>query len=98
VGSLKTGGQWVEKRSRLPDVLFENDCITIMTGIDDTPKTKFARHNIKTMLDMKMMTTTEVTEIMNDKEFRVSEQKLHKWQKAPCHADCRVYAEGRTTD
>jgi hypothetical protein len=53
-----------------------------MTDIDDTTKTKFARQNIKTVLDMKMIMATEVAEIMSDKEFRVSEQKLKKWQEA----------------
>jgi hypothetical protein len=59
-------------------VLFENDCITTVTEIADTTKTEFARHNIKTVLDTKMMTATWVTEIMSNKEFRVSEQRLHK--------------------
>jgi hypothetical protein len=72
VRSLKTGGQWIVKRSRLPDVLFEKDCITAMTDIADTTKMKFARHSINTVLDMKIMTITEVAEIMNDKELRVS--------------------------
>jgi hypothetical protein len=51
-----------------------------MNDIADTTKTKFARHNSRTVLDMNMFTATEVSEIMNDKEFRVPEQKLRKWQ------------------
>jgi hypothetical protein len=87
VGSLKTGGQWIKKRSRLLDVLFEDDCITTMTDIAETTKAKYAKHNIiKTVLDMKMMAAAEVTEIIKDKEFRVPEHKLRKWQDASRHA------------
>jgi hypothetical protein len=70
--AFKTGGQWADNCSCLPAFLFENDCIAATTDIADTTKTKFARHTIKTMLDMKMMTAMEVTEIMKHKEFRVS--------------------------
>jgi hypothetical protein len=45
--SLKTGGQLVKKCSCLPDVLFEDGCITTMSDIADTTKGKFARHNKK---------------------------------------------------
>jgi hypothetical protein len=69
--SLKTGGKWVKKCFRLPAVLLEDDCITTMTDIAETTKAKIAKHNIKTFLHMKMMTTSEVTEIIKDKEFRV---------------------------
>jgi hypothetical protein len=65
-----------------PNFLFENDCITTMTDIADTTKTKFSRHNIKTVLDMKMMTASHMSAIMRDKEFKVSEHKLKKWQQA----------------
>jgi hypothetical protein len=38
VRPLKSGGQWIEMRQRLPGVLFENDDVTAMDDIDDTRK------------------------------------------------------------
>jgi uncharacterized protein YjgD (DUF1641 family) len=78
--SLKTGGQWLEKSANLPKTLFEDDCITTMNDIAETAKTKFAKHEITTVLHMKLMTVSDMTAILGDKEFRVSKQKLKKWQ------------------
>jgi hypothetical protein len=78
VRKLQTGGQWVVKQDRLPGTLWENDCITTMNNIADKTKAKFAGHGINTVLDMKMMTVSEISAILGDKGFRVSEQKLKK--------------------
>jgi hypothetical protein len=45
-----------------------------MNNIADTTKAKFAGHGINTVIDMKMMTISEI--------FRVSEHKLKKWQES----------------
>jgi transposase len=80
VRNLQTGGQWVVKKDRSPGTLWENDCITTMSNIADTTKAKFEAHGIHTVLDMKMMTDTEVSAIVGDKGFRVSVNTIKKWQ------------------
>jgi hypothetical protein len=72
VRNLQTGGQWVVKQDCAPGTLWENNCITTMDNIANTTKAKFAGHGIYTVLDMKMMTNTEVSAIVGDKGFRVS--------------------------
>jgi hypothetical protein len=78
--TLETGGQWVDKRTRLPGQLYENDDTTKMKNIAETTHAKFERHGITTVLDMKMTNITYISAIMGDKEFRVSEMKLNKWK------------------
>jgi hypothetical protein len=80
VRNLQTGGQWVVKQDRSPGTLWENDCITTTHNIADTTQAKFAGHGIHTVLDMKMMTNTEVSVIVGDKGFRVSVNTIKKWQ------------------
>jgi hypothetical protein len=72
VGKLQTGGQWVAMQDRLPGTSWENDCITTMNNIVDTTNAKFAGHRINTVLDMKMMTVSEISAILGEKGFRVS--------------------------
>jgi hypothetical protein len=73
---LQTGGHWVVKQDclpcRIPGNLWENDCITTMNNIADTTKAKFAGHGINTVLDMKMMTVSEISAIENKKMARIS--------------------------
>jgi hypothetical protein len=38
VRSLKSRGQWIEVRQRLPRVIFEEDDVTVMNDIADTRK------------------------------------------------------------
>jgi hypothetical protein len=76
VRSLKTGGKWLEKRTRLPGQLWEDDYITTMNDIAKATKTKFAKYGITTVLHMKRLTSEHISVILGDKEFRVSEQKL----------------------
>jgi hypothetical protein len=66
VRSLKTGGQWLEKRDNLPITLFEDGCITTMHDIAETTKTKFAKHEITSVLHMKVMTVSDTTAILGD--------------------------------
>jgi hypothetical protein len=61
VKSLKSGGQWIEMRQRLTGVIFEEDDVTVMNDIADTRKGHFARHGINTVLDVKLMTETEIS-------------------------------------
>jgi hypothetical protein len=82
VKTLATGGQWVEKRQRLPGQLYENDNITEMDNIAETIRAKFEKHGITTVLGMKMITSTTISAIMEDKGFRVSETTVEKWKHA----------------
>jgi hypothetical protein len=78
---LKSGGQCIEMRQRLPGFIFEEDDVTVMNDIADTRKGHFARHGINTVLDVKLMTETEISVILADKAFRVSEIKLRELHK-----------------
>jgi hypothetical protein len=79
--SLKSGGQWIEMRHRLPGVIFEEENVTVMNDIADTRKKHCARHGIHTVLDVKLMTKSEISVILADKAFTVSERKLKELQK-----------------
>jgi hypothetical protein len=72
----------VERRNRLPGILYEDDIITTMDKIAETTKAKFERHGIATVLDMKMISAATISAIRGDKDFRVSEQALKKWAAA----------------
>jgi hypothetical protein len=73
VRELKTEGQWVEKRTHFPGHLFENDSVMVLIKIAGKTAERLSRHGIKTLLDMKMITASEISAIMADKKFRVSE-------------------------
>jgi hypothetical protein len=77
---LKTEGQWVEKRTHLPGCLFENDSVMVLDKIAGKIAERLSKHGIKTLLDMKMITTSEISAIMADKNFRVSENTLRDWR------------------
>jgi hypothetical protein len=79
-------------RQRLPGVLFEDENVKAMNDIADTRKKHFARHGINTVLDVKLMTTSEICAILADKAFRVSERKFKELQKQAEQAK-----EGRVT-
>jgi hypothetical protein len=81
VKSLKYGGQWIEMRQRLPGVIFEEDDVTMMHDIAYTRKGHFASHGINIVLDVKLMTETEISVILEDTAFRVSGRKLRELQK-----------------
>jgi hypothetical protein len=76
---LKTEGQWVEKRTHLPGRLFENVSVMVLDKIAETKAERLSKHGIKTLLDMKMITASEISAIMADKKFRVSENTLRDW-------------------
>jgi hypothetical protein len=78
VKTLATGGQWVEKRQRLPGQLYENDNITEMDNIAETTRAKFEKHGITTVLGMKMITSATISAIMGVKGFRASEATANK--------------------
>jgi hypothetical protein len=100
---LGSGEQWIERRDRLPGVLFEDGDVTAMNNIEDTKKKQFARHGIKTVLDVKFTTASEISVILADKAFRVSEPKLKELQKQPEQAKegsvpSRVFKDHRTDE
>jgi hypothetical protein len=80
VRALKTEEQWVKKRTRLPGRLFENDSVMVLDKIAEKTAERLSKHGIKTLLDMKMKTASEISAIMTDKDFRVSESTLREWQ------------------
>jgi sarcosine oxidase gamma subunit len=41
---------------------------------------RLIKHGMKTLLDMKMITASEISAIMADKKFRVSESTLRDWR------------------
>jgi hypothetical protein len=84
---LKTDGQWVEKSIRLPGQLYENDSVAEMGNIAEKTANKLERHGIITVLDMKMLTQTESSAILEDKDFRVSDGQIKEWQKAAQQAN-----------
>jgi hypothetical protein len=103
VRSLKSGGQWIEMRQRLPGVIFEEDDVTVMNDIADTRNGQFARHGINTVLDVKLMTKNKISVIVADKAFRVSEHKLRELQKQADQAKkgsvpSRIYKDHRQED
>jgi hypothetical protein len=79
VTALKTEGQWVEKLTHLPGHLFENDSVMVLDKIAEKNAERLSKHGIKTLLDMKMIPTSEISAIMADKNFRVSENTLRDW-------------------
>jgi hypothetical protein len=87
VRGLKTDGQWVEKRIRLPGQLYENDSVIEMGNIAEKTASKLERHGIITVLGMKMMTPTELSEILENKDFRVSDGQIKERQKAAQQAN-----------
>jgi hypothetical protein len=87
VRGLKTYGQWVEICIRLPGQLYENDSVIEMGNIAEKTAKKLERHGIFTVLDMRMMTTTESSAILGDKDLRVSDGQLKKWQKEAQYAN-----------
>jgi hypothetical protein len=72
----------VEKRQRLRGQLYENDNIMKMDNIAETTRAKFEKHRITTVLGMKMITSTTISVIMEDKGFRVSETTVETWKRA----------------
>jgi hypothetical protein len=80
VRELKTEGQWVEKRTHLPGRLFENDSVMVLDKIAGKTAKRLSKHGIKTLLDMKMIAASEISAIMADKNFRVSENTLRDWR------------------
>jgi hypothetical protein len=82
VRGLKTDGQWVKKRIRLPGQLYENDSVMEMGNIAEKTATKLKRHGIITVLDMKMVTQNESYAILEDTYFRVLDGQIKEWQKA----------------
>jgi hypothetical protein len=58
----------LEKRARLPGQLWEDDCITTMNDIANTTKTKFTTYSITTVLDMKRLTSEQISVILGEKE------------------------------
>lgn len=80
VRALKTEGQWVDKRTRLPGLLFENDSVMVLDKIAEKTAERLSNHGIKTVLDMKMITASGISAIIADKNFRVSETTLRDWQ------------------
>jgi hypothetical protein len=84
---LKSDGQWVEKCIRLPGQLYENDSVTAMGNIAEKTANKPKRHGIVTVLDMKMLTQTESSAILKDKDFRVSNGQIKEWHEAAQQAN-----------
>jgi hypothetical protein len=87
VRGLKSDGQWVKKRIRLPGQLYGNDSVMAMGNIAEKTATKLKRHGIITVLDMKMITQTESSAILKDKEFRVSDGQRKEWHEAAQQAN-----------
>jgi hypothetical protein len=87
VRGLKSDGQWVEKRIRLPGQLYENDSVMAMGNITEKTATKLKRYGIITVLDMKMLTQTESSAILKDTEFRVSDGQIKEWHEAAQQAN-----------
>jgi hypothetical protein len=75
-----------------------------MNNIANTTKTKFAKYGITTVLNMKRLTSEQISVILGEKEFRVSEQKLKNGEKqqrkqtqAAFHRACPWITERRIT-
>jgi hypothetical protein len=79
VRGLKSDELWVEKCIRLPEKLYKNDSVMAMGNIAEKTATKLKRHGIITVLYMKMLTQTESSAILNDKEFIVSDGQIKEW-------------------
>jgi hypothetical protein len=80
VRELKTEGQWVEKWTHLPGRLFENDSVMVLDKIAEKTAKRLSKHGIKTLMDIKMITASEISAIMTDTIFRVSENTLRDWR------------------
>jgi hypothetical protein len=93
VRALKTEGQWLDKRTRLPGLLFENDSVMVLDKITEKTAERLINHGIKTVLDMKMITASGISAIISDKNFRVSETTLRDWQ-----AKAEQAQQGSTSD
>jgi hypothetical protein len=64
---------------------------------------RLSKHGIKTLLDMKMITASEICAIMADTDFRVSESILRDWQANSEQANqgstpARIHKDHRETD
>jgi hypothetical protein len=70
----------VDKRTRLPGLLFENDSVMVLDKNSDKTAERLSNHGIKTVLDMKMITASGISAIIAEKHFRVSETTLRDWQ------------------
>jgi isopentenyl diphosphate isomerase/L-lactate dehydrogenase-like FMN-dependent dehydrogenase len=77
---LKAEGQWVEKRTHLPGCLFENDSVMVLDKISEKTAERLRKHGIKTLLDIKIITGSEISAIMADKKYRVLENTLLDWR------------------
>jgi hypothetical protein len=53
-----------------------------MGNIAEKTANKLKRHGVVTVLDMKMITQTESSAILEDEYFRVSDGQIKEWQKA----------------
>jgi hypothetical protein len=82
VRGLKSDGQWIEKRILLPGQLYEHDSVMEMGNIAEKTANKLKRHGIVTVLDMKMLTQTESSAILEDEYFRVSDGQIKEWHEA----------------
>jgi hypothetical protein len=77
---VRTEVQWVETRTHLPGRLFENDSVMVLDKVAGKAAERLSKHGIKTLLDMKMIHASEISAIMADKNFRVSENTLRDWR------------------
>jgi hypothetical protein len=58
-----------------------------MGNIAEKTTKKLKRHGLVTVLDMKMLTQTESSAILEDKDFRVSYGQIKEWHKAAQQAN-----------
>jgi hypothetical protein len=79
VRALKTEGQWVKKWTRLPGRFFENDSKMVLEKIAEKTAERLS-NGIKRLMDMMMITASEISSIMADKKIRVSESTLRYLQ------------------
>jgi isopentenyl diphosphate isomerase/L-lactate dehydrogenase-like FMN-dependent dehydrogenase len=70
----------VDKRTRLPGLLFKNDSVMVLDKIAEKTAKRLSNHGIKTVLDMKMITASGISAIIADNNLRVSETTLRDWQ------------------
>jgi hypothetical protein len=67
------------KTNSLTWSLVENDSVIVLGKIAGKTAERLSKHGIKTLLDMKMITASEISAIMAETEFRVSENILRDW-------------------
>jgi hypothetical protein len=60
--------------------LIEKDSVMVFDKIAERTAERLNKHGIKTVLDMKMMTASEIYVIVADTYFRVSVNTLREWQ------------------